>query len=102
MLYGDPGSDILSAADLSRMHEAASKLYEKRKLGAVEMWKGPESKNSGSVRLLRIFQTGGMPCSRLRYDIRFAGGGRSNQNYMINWCKTPNGEWKIEDHMPRV
>jgi surface antigen len=98
-LYGAP-DDILSPADFTRMHEAASHLYENRKPGSVERWTGPESKDSGSVQLLRTFQTQGMPCSRLRYRIRFAAGHRSAQTYLLNWCKTSGGEWKIEDRTP--
>lgn len=49
-LYGAP-DDILSPADFTRMHVAASHLYEHRKLGAVERWNGPDSKDSGSVEL---------------------------------------------------
>ena len=99
VLFG-ASPDILSKADFSSMHVAASHLYENRTLGAVERWRGPKSKDSGTVELLRNFQTKGMQCARLQYRIVFARVDRSPQTYLVNWCKTGSGAWKIEDHTP--
>ena len=104
-LPGSPPSNfalpdnILSSGDFDRMHEAAARLYQNRKIGDVETWAGPDSHDSGSVHLLRSFQTKGMACSRLQYDIRF-GTPREMQSYRLNWCKTAGGPWMIEDYTP--
>jgi hypothetical protein len=84
------------------MHAAAARLYEGQSIGTVERWRNPDTKNAGTIELLRDFEASGMPCHRMKYTIRF---GQVNKNqyrhYLVNWCKTSSGEWKIVDR-PRA
>jgi surface antigen len=86
----------LTRGDLDRMNEAAKQVGAKNTVGAVEPWRNPDTRNEGSVKLVRSFETEGMPCLRMEYTIHFQ---RSTQQrrYFINWCKTPAGEWKIAE-----
>jgi hypothetical protein len=88
--------------DTDRMHAAAARLYEGQSIGTVERWRNPDTKNAGTIELLRDFEASGMPCHRMKYTIRF---GQVNKNqyrhYLVNWCKTSSGEWKIVDR-PRA
>ncbi len=85
----------LSRDDLDRMNDAAARLYEGKSIGTVERWRNPDTKNAGSVRLEDRFQSKGMPCWRLDYTIRIEQTKDHPSHYVLNWCKTPAGEWKI-------
>lgn len=95
-------NDRLSADDLNRMSAAAARLYQERSIGTVERWRNPDSKNAGSVKLLRRFETKGMPCWRMEYTIRFEETKEHPHQYLVNWCKTTNGEWKLLEHTPHA
>ena len=86
----------VSRDDTDRMHAAATRLYEGQSIGTVERWRNPDTGNSGTIELLREFETSGMPCRSMKYLIRF-GEVKKNQfrHYLVNWCKTSSGEWKI-------
>ena len=47
--------------DLERMEAAAARLYEGRSIGTIERWRSPDTKNAGEVKLLRSFDSHGMP-----------------------------------------
>ena len=85
----------LSKDDLDRMNAAAARLYEGKSIGTVERWRNPDTGNAGSVRLEDRFESRGMPCWRLDYVIRVEQTKEHPSHYIINWCKTPAGEWKI-------
>lgn len=92
--------DALNADDLNRMHAAAARLYERRSIGTMERWRNPNSGNAGSVRLLRQFQAQGMPCWRMQYAIRFERTRNAVHPYLVNWCRTAGGEWKLLEAKP--
>lgn len=92
--------ETLDADDLSRMHAAAARLYEGRSVGTVERWRNPDSKNAGTVKLLWHFQARGMPCARMQYTIRFDNTRDAVHPYLVNWCKTASGDWKILEATP--
>jgi surface antigen len=85
----------LSHDDIDRMHAAASRLYEGRSIGTIERWRSPDSKNAGEVKLVRSFDAYQMPCRRLDYTIRFDSVRDRPSHYVVNWCKIPEGDWKI-------
>ncbi|HEY0182240.1 MAG TPA: hypothetical protein VGC09_05475 [Rhodopila sp.] len=85
----------LTQDDIDRMHAAASRLYEGRSIGTIERWRSPDSKDAGEVKLIKSFKAHNMPCSRLDYTIRFNVVRDRPDHYVINWCKVPEGDWKI-------
>jgi surface antigen len=90
----------LTQDDIDRMHAAGTRLYEGGSIGNVERWRSPDTKNAGEVKLARSFTTRGMPCRTLEYTVRFDKVRDSPSRYVLNWCKTESGEWKIVE-LPR-
>jgi surface antigen len=96
-LLGWPG---LTQDDIDRMHAAAARLYEGRSIGTVERWRSPDSKDAGEVKLIRSFESHGMPCRTIDYTIRFESARNSPDRYIINWCQVSGDTWKIVE-VPR-
>ena len=92
----------LSNDDLDRMNAAATRLCENRPAGSVEDWRNPKTRNAGSVKLLRRFETDGMPCWRMEYTIRFERVRHRPRQYRVNWCRTDTGELRIVEHPSRA
>jgi surface antigen len=85
----------LTPGDLDRMQAAAARLYEGRSIGTVERWRNPHSNDAGEVTLLQSFETHGMPCRTIAYAIAFATAKERLDHYRVNWCRVPDGTWKI-------
>jgi len=91
----------LEKDDIDRLGRAAERLYSGRSIGTVERWRSPDTGNSGSVKLLRVFTGKGMPCRTLRYRVRLHDRqGRDPDQFVVNWCRTASGEWKLLDPAP--
>lgn len=92
----------LTQDSLDRMNAAAARLYEGRSIGSVERWRNPDSKDAGEIRLIRKFDSHGMPCRTLDYVIRYEIRRNSPTHYVANWCKVEGDDWKIvELPLPR-
>ena len=93
--FDDDVSD-LSAEDLDKIERASIALYEDpdTPIGTVDRWQNPISGNSGAVKLLGKFEFQGMPCRTLQHRLDIASE-QEPQFYVINRCKTKDGEWKI-------
>ncbi len=90
----------LSQDDVDRMQAAAARLYEGRSIGTVERWRNPDSKDAGEVKLVRSFESHGMPCRTLDYTIRFESRRNRTDHYVLNWCRVEEGSWKVVE-LPR-
>jgi surface antigen len=90
----------LSQDDVDRMQAAAARLYEGRSIGTVERWRSPDSKDAGEVKLIRSFESHGMPCRTIDYTIRFESRRNSPNHYVLNWCRVEEGSWKLVE-LPR-
>jgi surface antigen len=90
----------LTSDDLERMHAAAARLYEGRSIGTVERWRNPDTKTAGEIQLVRSFETHGMSCRRLQYTIRFEVVRDAPRDYVMNWCRLPDGAWKVVELVP--
>jgi surface antigen len=90
----------LTQDDIDRMNAAGARLYEGRSIGTVERWRSPDSKDAGEVKLIRSFNTHGMPCRTLDHTIRFETQRDSPSHYIINWCKIPDDGWKLVEVAP--
>lgn len=100
MLNNDVAWPGLSRDDVDRMHAAAARLYEGRSIGTIERWRNPDSKDAGQVKLIESFEAHHMPCRRLEYTIEFAVQKDRPSHYVMDWCKIPEGDWKIVELGP--
>jgi surface antigen len=87
LVQGD--KDMMFAAEEQLNNEQAIHPGDKRD------WHNPQSGNSGSVRVLRLFTDAGAPCHSLAYDVSYKAK-RPGRTYTLNWCKTKDGAWKIK------
>ena len=85
----------LSQADSKMLFGAADQLNATDPLhvGDTKTWHNGTTGNGGTVKVMRIFESGGMACHTLRYDLRFHT--KRTAHYTVDWCKTDSG-WKIK------
>jgi surface antigen len=91
-----PNEPRLTQEDRRMLWDSGGTLNERASAqsGTAQSWSNPRSGNSGQVTLERVFRSNGMPCHALRYSIAI----RSDpapQIYDLNWCRTPDGQWKL-------
>ena len=79
----------LSESDITLLKAAAEKLYlvEGVEIGAAEAWNNADTGNNGTVTLTRKHAYKGMPCRRLRHDIRVKTSGDPFR-FIVDRCKT--------------
>jgi hypothetical protein len=89
---------ILTAApeDLPMVREAPAPLFDATAAGTTREWSSPESGNSGTIKLRRIFTLNGMPCRTFDYAT-WTGHHTSETRVVIDWCKVANNGWKLVD-----
>jgi surface antigen len=90
----------LTRDDVNRMHAAAARLYEGSSIGTVERWRNPDTRTAGEIKLVRSFEAHDLSCRRLEYTVRFEVVKDAPREYVLNWCKLPDGEWKIVELVP--
>lgn len=86
----------LNSEDFRVMNATAAQLYERESVanGTSDKWSNPKSGNGGTITVLQSFTRSAMACRKLRYDIRLRARSGS-RSYTVNWCKTPDGTWKL-------
>lgn len=87
---------ILSESDLAVIEEVAGGLISGKVVpaGTKLQWFNGETHRRGTIEVLGSSQLDGRPCHQLRYTfpVKSRPGSRS---YDLNWCRMPEGEWKI-------
>jgi surface antigen len=89
----------LNKQDYSAMAGAANPLLEDESatVGTSHDWSNPKSGNSGTVKLLKIYEDNiqgqTAPCRQLEYTVKVKGNG-DPYNIILNRCKFA-GSWKI-------
>ena len=92
--FGRSGSGV-SGDDTKYIEAASSKLYkaDNPQVGAVEKWSNPATGNSGTVSLMQVFEKDGMPCRKLRHNIKVHDQ-KDPVVYIFSRCRVKSGEWK--------
>jgi surface antigen len=87
----------LTSEDVAKLSEATGRLNHKEPIhvGDSEVWSNPASGNSGKVTVTRLFQSAGMACHAVRYDLSY-NAPRDARTYNADWCRTKAGEWKVK------
>jgi surface antigen len=92
------GSDAVSLnnADFSMLIDAANDLLRKPRLanGATTNWRNDQTGSNGTIRVTKTFRDNAMLCHALTYETVPMGTPPANR-IVLNWCKTPDGQWKI-------
>jgi hypothetical protein len=90
-------TDGLTNADVDMLFATAGQVNSKDPIhvGDTEAWSNPTSGNSGKVTVTRLFESDGLTCHTLRYDVAYRAQ-RPPRTYSTDWCKTKAGEWKIK------
>ena len=92
------GADSLSLnnADFSLLVDAANGLLRKSplRIGASTSWRNQQTGSNGTIRVTKTFHQDGMLCHTLSYETIPAATPPANTT-VLNWCKTPDNQWKI-------
>ena len=85
----------LSPEDNRLLFDSIARLNgtQPARAGNSDAWSNPQSNDSGTNTVLRVFRSGGMACHLVRHHIVAGGTGR---DYRLTWCRTSGGEWKIK------
>ncbi len=82
--------------DVALMDKAASGVFEKDTFtpGETASWSNPSSGWSGTVTAIGTRKIAGLACRTVDYD--FSAPKRTEtRTYRANWCRTPDGTWKL-------
>jgi surface antigen len=86
----------LTAEDIAIIQRAAAPLFEAAPVGGVAAWQNPNSGNSGSMKLRKVYELKGMPCREVSYTMKYTD--RQTPSITnVAWCQLPSGEWKLAD-----
>ena len=85
----------LSPEDNRLLFESIARLNAAKpaRVGNSDAWSNPQTNDSGTNTVLRVFRSGGMACHLVRHHLVASGTGR---DYRLTWCLAPSGEWKIK------
>jgi surface antigen len=93
-------NERLDKSDLALLDQTAEKLYTADNVadGASEKWMNPKTGTSGTVTMQSKFahtwHGTQLDCRKIKYDI-LRKRASAPRTYVVNWCKQPDGEWKI-------
>lgn len=81
-----------NAADQALLQASIDKALLAEAEGQEQAWKNDKSRASGAVWGLARYQDKGQACRKLRVRNQF---GKMISEGVFNFCKQPNGEWKL-------
>ena len=87
--------NVATRSDMVTMKAIGIRLYKRdgAEKGASEVWQNAKSGHHGRITVLDVFERGGAPCRKVHYETIFDAVNKTS--YVITWCRTPEGEWKI-------
>lgn len=89
---------IVTAApeDLPMVRQASAPLFDATAAGTTREWSNPQTGNSGTIKLRRIFVLNGMPCRTFDYTT-WTEHHTNETRVVIDWCKVADNGWKLVD-----
>ncbi len=86
----------LSNEDFSLLIDAGNALLRTSKLaiGDATQWQNPKTGSKGTITVRTTSHWHGLPCHMLVYQTHVQGAQFSSLT-RLNWCKEPDGAWKI-------
>jgi surface antigen len=86
----------LTTEDIKIIERAAAPLFAAAPVGGVAQWQNPDSGNSGSMTLRKVYELKGMQCREVSYTMKYSDR-RLPSVSKADWCQQPSGEWKLVD-----
>jgi surface antigen len=89
-------SITLTQEDLNIMRQTVNQQIHGKPAGTTASWANPNSKNSGTMKLIKKFKARNMQCEEIGYTLTTtATAVGSPEHYRLNSCLQPDGIWKI-------
>jgi surface antigen len=85
----------LTRGDLDMMRQTVTQQIHGKPVGATASWSNPDSKNSGTIKLLKRFTARNMHCEEIGYTLVTTARAVSPEHYVLDSCLQPDGSWKI-------
>jgi hypothetical protein len=85
----------LTRADLDMIKASLAQRIHNQRLGASTSWSNPESGNSGSMTLLKIFARQGRRCEQIEYRMSPPEKARPSDRFVLISCLQVDGTWKL-------
>jgi surface antigen len=87
----------LNNADFTLLVDTANSLLRRPSLanGAAASWQNDQTGSHGTISVTKTFHRDSMLCHTLSYETTPMATTSSANNTVLNWCKTPDGSWKI-------
>jgi surface antigen len=93
---GFESSITLTQEDLDKMRQTVNQQIHGKPIGTTASWANPNSKNSGTIKLLKKFNARNMRCEEIGYTLTTnATPIASPEHYVLDSCLQPDGSWKI-------
>jgi surface antigen len=85
----------LTRADLDMIKAGLAERIHNQRLGSSISWRNPESGNSGSIALLKIFARQGRRCEQIEYRMSPPEKAGPSDRFVLTSCLQPDGSWKL-------
>jgi surface antigen len=85
----------LTQEDLNIMRQTVNQQIHGKPVGTTASWANPNSKNSGTIKLLKKFNARNMRCETIGYTLMTTAAKVEPEHYEFNSCLQPDGSWKI-------
>ena len=85
----------LTQDDLNAMRQTVNQQIHGKPVGTTAFWANANSKNSGTIKLLKKFNARNMRCETIGYTLTTTAVGVEPEHYEFNSCLQPDGSWKI-------
>jgi len=86
----------LTQEDINMIRQTVDQQIHGKAVGTTASWSNPNSKNSGTMKLLKKFTAKNMRCEEIGYTLKTtAMANASPEHYTLDSCLQPDGTWKI-------
>jgi len=97
--FGGYNGPTLSNEDYKIAGSAVSKLLNEQppKLGSTADWSNPATGNHGTLTLLDVYTSKGMPCRKVKGDVIYGKTSSAPRSNTLSACQVPGGQWKTTE-----
>ena len=85
----------LTQQDLDMIRHTVNQQIHGKSVGTTASWSNADSKNSGTIKLLKKFAARNMRCEEIGYTLVTTASAVSPEHYVLDSCLQPDGSWKI-------